>query len=100
MTETVKIRGHVFEIVTGGDWGGGDEAGAIKEVIEALDKLKLSALVVLHEALLDEQQLGSLVRTWSDAAICEPIVCQLAHPPEDAINIGASVHLRAHERYS
>lgn len=97
MVECIKVRGHVFEIFTSGDWGGRSEVDAIATVIRTLQTMKLAALVVLHDALLDEHA-RRVFEPSADAAICDPIVTTFANPPEDDRNYGAALHITAHAR--
>ncbi len=92
----IKIRGQMFEIETGGDWGGGSNAHAASDVINALKKMKIAALITLHETLLVEQETHVTLRNVrSDDALCRPALAKHANPPCDAATEGAWIRIRA-----
>jgi hypothetical protein len=95
----VTIRGQMFHIETGGDWGGGGEPYAVADVIEALKKMKLAALITFHETLVAQQETPLYLRTASMAAesLCDPILARHALPPEYD-GAGAWLHIRAIEK--
>lgn len=92
----IKIRGQMFRVETGGDWGGGSEAGAVADAINALKAMKLGALITFHETLLAQQErAGELRMERADESLCGPIVSQHANPPEVEGAHGAWLQLTA-----